>query len=150
MDPARLLGPLHDVGLLIGRLAIGVIFIAHGWRKLAETGHAGVAAMFDGLGVPLPSAAALFATWVELLGGIALVIGLLVPVAGALLAFDMAGAFWFAHMDKGLFVSEGGFELVLALGATSLLLALTGGGRFGVDAALLGRRRASGRGPART
>ncbi|GAA4153934.1 DoxX family protein [Actinomadura keratinilytica] len=150
MNPARRFPYLPDAGLLVGRLAIGVIFIAHGRQKLTEAGHAGVTTMFEGLGVPFPSLSAAFATWVELLGGAALVLGLLVPVAGVLLAADMAGAFWFAHADKGLFASGGGYELVLALGATCLLLALAGGGRFGVDGALFGRREAPAREPART
>ncbi|GAA4058288.1 MULTISPECIES: DoxX family protein [Actinomadura] len=150
MNPARRFPYLPDAGLLVGRLAIGVIFIAHGWQKLTETGHSGVTAMFEGLGIPFPSLSAAFATWVELLGGAALVLGVLVPVAGVLLAVDMAGAFWYAHADKGLFAGDGGYELVLALGATCLLLALAGGGRFGVDAVVFGRREASGREPART
>jgi putative oxidoreductase len=131
---------LSDVGLLIGRAALGVIFIAHGWQKVNDTGHSAVTSMFDRLGIPLPGAAAFYATWVELLGGIAMILGLLVPVAGLLLALDMAGAFWYVHKDEGLFVSEGGYELVLILGATALLLALNGGGRFGLDS-LLRRRR---------
>ncbi|MBX6765992.1 MAG: hypothetical protein IRY90_02350 [Actinomadura rubrobrunea] len=57
MDPARSPRPPPDVGLPLGRLTIGVIFPAHGRRRLAETGHAGVTAMFVGLAVPLPSPA---------------------------------------------------------------------------------------------
>jgi putative oxidoreductase len=151
MNPARRFPFLPDVGLLIGRLAVGVIFIAHGWQKLTETGHDGVTKMFDGLGIPLPSVSAAFATWVELLGGVALVLGVLVPVAGVLLAIDMAGAFWYVHMDKGLFADKGGYEFVLALGAACLLLALVGSGRLGVDGAVFGgRREGAEREPVRT
>lgn len=136
-----------DAGLLIGRLAVGVIFIAHGWQKLAETGHAEVARSFDHLGIPLPGLAAGYATWVELLGGAALVAGVLVPVAGVLIALNMAGAFWYVHMGKGLFSQEGGYEYVLVLAAAALLFTLTGAGRFSLDAVLWGRRpeSASGR-----
>ncbi|WP_067462347.1 DoxX family protein [Actinomadura macra] len=140
MLPTRRYPLLPDAGLLIGRLALGVVFIAHGWQKLNDVGHAGVTAMFDGLGIPMPGVAATFSTWVELIGGIALIAGVLLPVAGLLLVADMAGAFWYVHMDKGLFVDKGGYELVLALGALALLLALAGGGRFSVDALLFGRR----------
>ncbi|MFC9975846.1 DoxX family protein [Spirillospora sp. NPDC127200] len=141
MAPARRFPYLPDAGLLIGRIALGVVFVAHGWQKLTDVGHAGVTAMFKGLGIPLPSVAATFATWVELLGGIALILGLLVPVAGVLLAANMAGALWYAHIDKGLFAAEGGYELVLILGAMALLLACTGAGRFSVDGVLWGRSR---------
>ncbi|XVQ08518.1 DoxX family protein [Spirillospora sp. CA-255316] len=139
MLPARRIPYLADVGLLVGRVALGAIFIAHGWQKLIDTGHEGVTKGFEAMGIPLPGLAAHYATWVELVGGIALVVGVLVPVAGLLLLLDMIGAFWFVHMDKGLFVSEGGYELVLILGATALMLACTGSGRFGLDALLFGR-----------
>ncbi|QXJ25557.1 DoxX family protein [Actinomadura graeca] len=146
MHPARRYPLLPDAGLLIGRLALGVVFIAHGWQKLDDMGHAGVTAMFDGLGIPMPGVAAAFSTWVELVGGIALIAGVLLPVVGLLLAVDMAGAFWFVHMDKGLFADKGGYELVLALGALAVLLALAGGGRFSVDALLFrGREEAAPR-----
>lgn len=68
---------------------------------------------------------------------------MLVPVAGILLAADMAYAFWFVHMDKGLFSDKGGYELVLVLGAGALMLALAGAGRFSVDNLLWGRRAPS-------
>ena len=132
---------LPDAGLLIGRLAVGVIFIAHGWQKLTDQGHAEVTKSFDQLGIPMPSVAAVYGIWVELLGGVALVVGALVPLAGVLIALDMAGAFWFVHMDKGLFEQDGGYEYVLALGAVALLLAFTGAGRFSVDHVLWGRFR---------
>jgi len=141
MLPARRFPVLPDLGLLVGRLALGVIMIAHGWQKLTDVGHAGVTKMFKGLDIPLPSVSAAFATWVELLGGVALVAGVLVPLAGLLLAVDMAGAFWFVHMDQGFFSDKGGYEFVLILGATSLLFALAGAGRFSVDSLLFGGRR---------
>lgn len=72
----------------------------------------------------------------------ALVLGLLVPVAGALLTVNMIGAFAFVHAGNGLFADQGGYELVLVLGAASLLLAAVGSGRLGVDHLLLGRQAA--------
>ncbi|PWU55454.1 hypothetical protein DLE60_28050 [Micromonospora globispora] len=74
-----------------------------------------------------------FAAPVELAGGIALVVGLAVPVSGLLLALDMLGAFLIVHVGNGIFVNANGFELVLALGATALLLAAVGAGRFSLD-----------------
>ncbi|MFG2250772.1 DoxX family protein [Spirillospora sp. NPDC048823] len=140
MLPPRRHPALPDAGLLIGRLAVGVIFIAHGWQKLTGTGHAGVARSFGELGIPLPGLAAHFTTWVELLGGAALIAGVLVPIAGVLIALNMAGAFWYVHMDNGLFSRDGGYEYVLVLGATTLLFALVGAGRFSLDAVLRSRR----------
>jgi putative oxidoreductase len=45
-------------------------------------------------------------------------------------------------MDKGLFLDKGGYEFVMILGGTALLLALTGAGRFSLDGVLFGRREA--------
>jgi putative oxidoreductase len=91
--------------------------------------------------VPAASAAAWFAALVELVGGAALVLGLAVPVAGLLLLIDMIGAFVFVHAGAGLFVDQGGYELVLVLGAAALLFAVLGAGRYSVDHLLAGRRR---------
>ncbi|MEV4255822.1 DoxX family protein [Spirillospora sp. NPDC049652] len=132
---------LSDVGLLLGRLVLGVVFIAHGWQKFHDDGHAAVTKGFDAMGIPLPSVAAFYATWVELAGGVALVVGVLVPLVGLLLFADMAGALWFAHADHGFFSQKGGYEYVLVLGVLSLLVALAGPGRLSLDALLGGALR---------
>jgi putative oxidoreductase len=136
--------PIVDLVQLLARVAIGVIFLAHGWQKLNTVGLDRTEQAFRGMGVPLPALSSLFATFVELIGGALLIIGALVPVAGLLLFLNMLGALLLVHLDKGLFVKRGGFELVLALGAVSLLLAAVGGGRYGIDG-LFGRRRAGSR-----
>ncbi|MFI7649927.1 DoxX family protein [Micromonospora sp. NPDC049460] len=139
---------VRDVAMLLARIGVGIVFFAHGWQKLVTNGVDGTAAFFDQAGVPLPTLSAWFATGVELLGGAALILGAVVPIAGVLLALDMLGAFIFVHAGNGLFVDKGGYELVLALGAASLLLAAVGAGRLSVDHLLTGRRRAAEPAPA--
>ncbi|MGH3389534.1 MAG: DoxX family protein [Actinomadura sp.] len=128
--------PVADLVLLLARVAIGIIFFAHGWRKLTTMGLAGTEQGFRAMGAPAPALSSLYSTFVELIGGALLIIGALVPLAGLLLFLNMAGALLFVHLDKGLFVDKGGYELVLALGAASLMLAALGGGRYGVDGRL--------------
>ena len=135
--------PVRDLALLVTRIGIGVVFLAHGWQKLFTNGVDGTAAFFTQAGVPLPTVSAWFAALLELVGGIALILGVAVPIVGLLFVVDMLGAFLFVHMGNGIFVQQGGYELVLALGAASLLLAAVGAGRFSVDAAIW-----SGRGSA--
>jgi putative oxidoreductase len=125
--------PLHDLAVLVARVAIGVIFVAHGWQKVADMGLNGTADAFDQMGVPLPTLSAWFAGLVELIGGAALVVGFAVPVFGTLLALDMLGAFLIVHAGNGLYIANNGFELVLALGAAALLFAAIGAGRFSLD-----------------
>ncbi|MFD4248360.1 DoxX family protein [Amycolatopsis thermoflava] len=124
---------MRDLAVLVARVAVGLIFVAHGWQKFTEWGLAGTSAAFGQMGVPLPSVSAWFAALVELAGGAALVAGLAVPVAGLLLALDMVGAFVLVHAGNGVFVSGNGFELVLTLAAAALILAAVGGGRFSLD-----------------
>ena len=136
--------PVYDIAAVLARLGVGVVFMAHGWQKI-EAGVTATSRSFDDLGVPLPTAAAVYSAFVELLGGAALIAGLGLPVTGLLLFLDMAGAFVFVHADKGLFMVDGdgvrnGYELVLALGMISLVFAAGGGGRLTVDQWLLGKR----------
>ena len=137
MSPLRTLTqPVHasrDLVLLIARVGLGVVFIAHGWQKFRTNGLDGTAAGFEQLGVPAPTLSAYYAAAVELIGGAALGLGVLTTVAGVLLALDMAGAFLFVHMSNGVFVADGGWELVVVLGLFSLALAVIGAGRFSVD-----------------
>jgi putative oxidoreductase len=133
--------PVRDLAILLARLAVGVVFLAHGWQKLFTNGIDGTAAFFDQAGVPAASASAWFAGIVEIAGGAALIVGLAVPVAGLLLLVDMLGAFTFVHAGAGPFVEQGGYELVLTLGAAALLLAALGAGRFSADHLLASRRR---------
>ncbi|WP_313819754.1 DoxX family membrane protein [Actinomadura rubrobrunea] len=129
--------PVYDIVALLARLGVGSVFIAHGWQKI-EAGTAATGRSFEQLGVPAPSAAAIYATFAELLGGLALIVGVGLPIAGTALFLDMAGAFVFVHARNGLFLvdegkAENGFELVLVLGLASLLFAAGGGGRLSLD-----------------
>ena len=133
--------PARDLAVLLARVAVGVVFFAHGWQKLFTNGIDGTAAFFAEVGIPAATAAAWVVALVELAGGAALILGVAVPVAGLVLLVDMIGAFAFVHAGAGLFADQGGYELVLILGAVSLLLAAIGAGRYSIDHLLTGRRR---------
>lgn len=142
---------LYDVVALLARVGVGVVFVFHGWQKI-QVGVTATGKNFHAMHVPLPTASAVYSTFVELLGGSALILGLGLPVTGLLLFLDMAGAFAFVNGSHGLFVTgrgtdpaHQGFELVLVLGLASLLFAVGGGGRFTVDHRLFGRRVAARR-----
>lgn len=140
----------RDGALLLARLGLGVVFAAHGWQKLTAMGLDGTTKAFTEMGVPAPSLTAPFTAGVELVGGIALVLGVAVPVFAALLAATMAGAVVLVHASNGVFVTDGGFELAAGLGLGALLLAVFGAGRVSVDAlvasALRSRRSTDGTG----
>ncbi|WKD62156.1 DoxX [Corynebacterium ciconiae DSM 44920] len=122
-----------DIFQLIARIILGTVLIAHGWQKINDWTVSGVTEKFTDMGVPNPELAAQFASYFEFAGGIAIVLGLLVRFVGPVLFVLMAGAAWFAHRDAGIFVSDGGWELVGVIGAAGLLLAAAGAGRVSLD-----------------
>lgn len=132
---------LSTTGLTILRVVVGFLFAAHGWQKVNEWTIAGTQAAFGEMGIPLADIVAPIIAVLELGGGIALILGLLARPFAALLAIDMLGALVLVHLPAGVFVAEGGYELVLILGAAALAIALAGPGRASVDRALFGGRK---------
>jgi putative oxidoreductase len=124
----------RDLVLLVARIGLGVIMLAH--AKLEYDfggGLAGVGQLFAQSGVPLAAITGPANVLFEFVGGIAMILGAAVPIVGVLMAVNMAGAWLFVH-TSGLFAMDhNGPELVITLGLLSLVLAVTGSGRFGLD-----------------
>lgn len=127
---------VRDAALLLFRVVLGVVFIAHGWDKAFRTGIDATVTDWTALGIPQPRLSAWVVSVVEMLGGAMLALGLLTPAAGAVLALDMVAAFYFVHLENGLFVTDGGWELVLVLFAACVLLVVFGPGRASLDRVL--------------
>jgi putative oxidoreductase len=124
----------RDLVLLVARAGLGVIMVAH--AKLAYDfggSLAGVGQLFAEAGVPLPALTGPANVLFELVGGIAMILGAAVRVVGVLMALNMAGAWIFVHTSGLYAMDHNGPELVIALGLLSLVLAVTGSGRFGLD-----------------
>lgn len=136
--------PVRDAALLVARLVLGVVLVAHGWQKVATYGVGGTAESFTAMGVPLAPVAAVFAAVVELAGGALLLVGAATVIVGVLVVVDMLGAALLVHIGAGVFVTDGGWELVGVIGAAALALAAVGSGRFSVDHAVGARRRPVG------
>jgi putative oxidoreductase len=114
------------------RLAVGLVFTVHGAQKLFLLGLGGTAGYMTRVGIPLPSVAAVVVTAVELLGGLALILGLGTRLAAALLAVEMLVAILTVHITAGFF-SPRGVEFPLTLLGASLTLALLGAGPVSLD-----------------
>ncbi|WP_416446296.1 DoxX family protein [Leucobacter sp. HNU] len=134
--------PTADAGLLVLRIVAGGIFAAHGAQKIFEYTIPGTVDAFAGMGAPLPAIVAPVIAFLELIGGVLLILGLLTRPVALLLAVDMLGAMVLVHFAAGLWVGEGGYEFVAVLGAAALALAFTGAGRFALDPAVLRGRAA--------
>lgn len=130
-------------GPLALRIPVGIIFAAHGAQKLfgafGGNGLEGTGQWMASIGLNPGYLMALLSGSAEFFGGLALIVGLLTRPAAAVLAVTMLVAIFSVHIDKGLFMSNNGYEYALALLAVTLSLLFTGAGRLSVDAALAGR-----------
>lgn len=141
MSPFAMPSPRQaSLGLLILRLVLGAVFIAHGGQKVFVYGIDGVTAGLTQSGMPAAAIVAPLIAFGELLGGIALVAGFLTRVAGIGLAAIMIGATLIVHLAAGFFLPNG-YEFTLTLLAASLALVFAGAGEYSVDAAVARRRR---------
>lgn len=132
------LPPLHPMSRLAGlllRLGVGIIFIAHGWPKL-QAGPANFAGFLAQLNVPFPEIVAWLVTFIELGGGILLIIGLFTRVVALLQAVEMVFTTLLVKVDRGLVapMEQGaGAEIDIALGVGALAIALIGPGMLALD-----------------
>jgi putative oxidoreductase len=128
-----------DLALLILRVAVGIVMLAHGWNHIFGGGKiAGTARWFESLGMRPGWLHAWTASLTELGAGVLLLLGLLTPLAGAALVGVLTVAWITNHRKNGFFIFHPGegYEYVMTLVASGLLLAGTGGGRISVDHAL--------------
>ncbi len=124
------LNRLQPLALLVLRLALGTIMIAHGWQKIAD--HMSlITGVIHGLG--LPTFMAYLVVAAEFGGGILLVIGFLTRLAALAVLIDMLVAILKVHLPHGLFASKGGFEFPMACAAIAFALIFTGSGPIALD-----------------
>lgn len=135
-----LTGPPRDVALLLGRLLLGTIMFAHGYQKLMVDGIGRTTAGFESMSIPVAIVSASFVTVVEVVGGVLVILGALLTTVAACYLVVMVGAAVFVHIPNGLFVGDGGWELVGAIAALLLALAAAGSGRYGLDHLVRSRR----------
>lgn len=119
-------------GLSLLRIHLGIILLAHGWLKISVFTIAGTVGYFASLG--LPSIVAYLTIFGEIVGGVALILGVQTRLAAALSMPIMLGA-TIVHLGNGwLFSAEGGgWEFPASLTIIALTIALMGSGnRFQV------------------
>jgi len=138
----------QDLVLLIGRIGLAVLMIAHAKLMFDFAGGSvvGVGQLFAQAGVPLPALTGPANLLLEAIGGLALIVGLGVPVIGVLMALNMLGAWLLVHPAPLYAADHTGPETVIAIGLLSLTVAAFGSGRFGMDHVLVGRRHRARRG----
>ena len=127
-----------ELGLLVLRVVVGLLFTGHGAQKLFGMfgGHGlqGTAGFFEqGLGLRPGKLHAAGAGAAEFLGGLLLLLGLLTPLASMLLIATMTVAIITVHWAKGVWTTEGGYEYNLVLMAIAFAVAAVGPGNWALD-----------------
>jgi putative oxidoreductase len=126
-----------NLGLLVLRLVVGLLFMGHGaqklWGMFGGHGLAGTGGFFEGLGLRPGRLHASLAGFAEFAGGLLLALGLLTPLAAAMLSAVMLMAISTVHASKGIWATEGGYEYNLVLLAAAFAVSATGAGRWSLD-----------------
>lgn len=132
-------GASADAGLLVLRVAVGLLVLGHAVQKsfgwLGGDGLTATAAVFDRVGYRPGRPMVVVAAASETAGAALLVAGLATPLAGAIVAAVMVVASS-VHWPYGVWAAQRGFELPLTFGVAGATLALTGPGGWSLDAAL--------------
>ena len=127
-------------GLLLARLIIGALMVAHSGQKLfgwfGGYGLAGTAGFFEQLGFRPGRLFVVTASLTEALSGILIALGLFGPVGPALLLSVMIAAAVSVHWKNGLFAATNGIEVPLLYATGAVALAFIGYGPFSLDAVL--------------
>ncbi len=134
----------HGLGIAILRVITGVTFAAHGYQKLFVYRMAGVQGAFTRMGAPMPAITGPLIAYLEFVGGIALIIGLLTRLVALGLALDMLGAILLVHLANGFFLPTG-YEFVLMLFAASMALLFGGPGSLSVDSIIASKSSSANR-----
>jgi len=127
------LNRLQPFALLVLRVVLGAVMIAHGYKKVFGGFH-GHHEFVASLGIP--AWMAYLSTGTEFFGGIAIVLGVFPRFFSLAFLIEMAVVIWKVHFKNG-FTGQGGYEFPLALAAMAFALICYGGGPFGFN---FGRR----------
>ncbi len=125
---------MADLAILILRLCLGVVFLAHGaqvsFGLFGGPGIDGFSQMLDSLGFKPALFWAYLGAYVELISAGLLIVGLLTRGAAFFLLVFMSVAMVKVHLSKGFFLQNGGFEYNFVIICICLALMLLGPGKF--------------------
>jgi putative oxidoreductase len=123
--------PLNlDLALLVLRLALAAVLLYHGLPKVMNFGATVTA--FGSMNIPAPSVTVPLVILAEVVGGILILLGVAVDIAGILVVIEMLGAIAFVHWANGFDFTKGGWEHPFTVLVMALAVALAGPGRHAV------------------
>ncbi|MEL0612043.1 DoxX family protein [Marinomonas arenicola] len=119
------------------RVPVGLVLMAHGSQKLfgmfGGYGLEGTGQWMASIGLNPGYLMALLSGSSEFFGGLALLLGLLIRPASAVVAFTMLVAIFSVHISNGLFMANNGYEYALTLLVVAVSLMISGAGSYSVD-----------------
>ena len=129
-----------SIGLLAGRLVIGLLMAAHGAQKLfgwfGGYGLRNTGEFMVQLGFRRGQVFAAAAGLAEFSGGLLVALGFLGPVGPALMISVMIVAMITVHWSNGVFAIKNGIELPLLYAIAAIVFAVVGYGAYSLDAAM--------------
>lgn len=123
---------LHTVVPLLLRLALAAVFITHGLDKVGSAAGFGFN-WAEKMPNPPPPVLQAMVAWGELIGGVAIALGILTRPAAVGIIIIMMGAIFTVHGPKGFSMSQGGYEYNFVLILVAASLVLTGAGTMSLD-----------------
>lgn len=123
-----------DWAPLILRVALGVIFVWHGYDKVFTAGMPMVAGFLGSIGIPLPGLMAYILAYGEIIGGLLLIVGLFTHWAAKFAVIVGIVAFFAVHLKNGFAIGNGGYEFIMLIFATAVSVLITGAGKYSLDA----------------
>ena len=130
----RYLDRLQPLALLVMRLALGAIMVAHGYHKVFGGLHQH-AQFVSGLG--LPAWLGYVSAFTEFFGGLLILVGFFARAAAFAICINLGVAIWKVHWHNGL-TGDHGYEFPLAVAALAFALIFFGAGPISLDHILRG------------
>lgn len=133
----RIVGHWRGAVPVIVRVILGFTLFMYGYQKVFERGLENVTHFFRTQGFPLPGVFAFVASYLELLGGLALIVGFQVRWLALLFCIQMLVALFTTHLRHGFFYgppNKAGISNVLNLFGYALVLLIVGAGPWSIDA----------------
>ncbi|MBU1905958.1 MAG: DoxX family protein [Candidatus Omnitrophica bacterium] len=127
---------MMNLASLVLRVSLGAMFAGHGLQKcfglFGGPGIDGFTKMLSAMGFTPALFWAYLAAYVELIGGLFLIFGILVRTSSSLLLILIAVAALKVHIPNGFFLSAGGFEYTLIIAAVCFALIISGAGKYSI------------------
>ncbi|MDD4899421.1 MAG: DoxX family protein [Candidatus Omnitrophica bacterium] len=125
---------MYDLVLLILRVCLGIVFMAHGLQVafglFSGPGINGFASMLVGMGFKPAVFWSYLSAYTELIGGLCLIFGIFTRFAAVSILIFMIVAVLKVHLAKGFFIQAGGYEYNFVLICICLALIFSGPGKF--------------------